>query len=265
MKWKASSAALALATLAAVPAIGDDVTLVPIRDNTLYEMVIKTFEGGDQPLSNGAGEYFFAGLTAREADIRRGLLAFDVTSAIPPGSVITDVTLTLEMSRTISGASMVELHRVTSDWGEGTSDAPGPEGGGAPATTDDATWLHTFFPDAFWTTQGGDFSAAATAAQSVAGEGPYTWGSTAEMVADVQSWLDNPATNFGWLVMGDELVSPSAKRFNTRENAVGAPQLAITYQAPVPTVPVAALTLLAVILTALAVWRLRRLPTEATL
>ena len=24
------------------------------------------------------------------------------------------------------------------------------------------------------------------------------------MVADVQGWLDNPATNFGWLMLGDE-------------------------------------------------------------
>ena len=36
------------------------------------------------------------------------------------------------------------------------------------------------------------------------------------MVADVQSWLDNPATNFGWLVLGDESDILTAKRFDTQ-------------------------------------------------
>ena len=39
------------------------------------------------------------------------------------------------------------------------------------------------------------------------------------MVADVQSWLDNPASNFGWLVLGDETAIATAKRFDTRESA----------------------------------------------
>ena len=39
------------------------------------------------------------------------------------------------------------------------------------------------------------------------------------MVADVQSWLDNPASNFGWLVLGDESTIATAKRFDTRESA----------------------------------------------
>jgi hypothetical protein len=264
VKWKATLAALCLAAVSTIPATADNVSLVPSQDNTLYEVAVEKPEGQGQVLSNGAGEFFFAGLTARGGDIRRGLLAFDVAGPVPAGSIITEVTLTLEMSKTIVGASTVELRRVTSDWGEGTSDAGDPGGGGAPATTDDATWLHTFFPSAFWVTEGGDFSATVTAAQSVGGNGPYTWGSTPEMVADVQSWLDNPATNFGWLVMGDEAVSPSAKRFNTRENTVGVPQLAITYQAPVPTVPGSALLLLAVILAALAVRRNLRAPKEVS-
>ena len=55
----------------------------------------------------------------------------------------------------------------------------------------------------FGQTQGGDFSATVSASQSVGAIGQYTW-SSAQMVADVQSWLDNPASNFGWLVLGDE-------------------------------------------------------------
>ena len=261
MKWIAATLTLSLSAVVAAPAIGGELTLVPIRDNTLYQVILQAPEG-EVPPSNGAGDYFFAGLTNFTAEIRRGLLAFDVAGAIPSGSVITDVTLTLEMSRTISGASTVELHRVSSDWGEGTSDAPGQEGVGAPATTGDATWIHTFFPSSLWSTEGGDFSSTVSSAQSVGGVGPYTWGSTPEMVADVQSWLDDPATNFGWLVMGDEQVPASAKRFNTRENGSGAPQLSVTFQAPVPTVPTYMMTLLALLLAALATWQLRHFNRE---
>ena len=32
-----------------------------------------------------------------------------------------------------------------------------------------------------------------------------TWSSTAQMVADVQGWLNNPATNFGWVLKSDEI------------------------------------------------------------
>ena len=48
------------------------------------------------------------------------------------------------------------------------------------------------------------------------------------MVADVQSWLDNPASNFGWLVLGDETAIATAKRFDTRESA-SPPVLTIEY------------------------------------
>ena len=40
-----------------------------------------------------------------------------------------------------------------------------------------------------------------SASQSVGAIGDYTW-SSARMVGDVQSWLDNPVNNFGWLVLG---------------------------------------------------------------
>jgi hypothetical protein len=66
-----------------------------------------------------------------------------------------------------------------------------------------------------------------SASQSVSDVGPYTW-SSAQMVADVQSWLDNPAGNFGWLVLGDEKPTLTSKRFDTRESA-SPPVLTIQY------------------------------------
>ena len=196
--------------------------ITPIKDNTLYE-----YDPEEGDVSNALGLHFFAGETAL-GELRRGVLAFDIAAHIRPGSTIMAVTLSLNMSRTaLDDARTVELHTLLADWGEGTSIAPGEEGDGAPATPNDATWRHGFFDTIFWTNEGGDFSATVSATQSVGPIGQYTW-SSAQMVADVQSWLDNPASNFGWLVLGDESTNITAKRFDTRESA-SPPVLAIQY------------------------------------
>lgn len=229
MKMHLGIAVLGLASFAAAPALADDVTIVCGKDNTLYEDATGS-------VSNGVGARFFEGRTGQSGDsVRRGLIWFDVASSVPAGSRITKVVLQMHMSKTPSSTTRItELHAVLADWGEGSSDATGQEGKGGVAKTGDATWLHTFFPSALWTTPGGDFSPTASASLGVAGSGFYMWGSTTQMVADVQSWLDQPATNFGWLVLGREDASRTAKRFDTRENATAAnrPQLMIEYCTP---------------------------------
>jgi hypothetical protein len=64
--------------------------------------------------------------------------------------------------------------------------------------------------------------------------GPYSWDSTPEMVADVQSWLDDPATNFGWILVGDESQIMTSKRFDSRENPLvqNRPLLRIVWSGP---------------------------------
>ena len=193
------------------------VTISPSKDNTLYESAAGS-------LSNGAGNHFFAGRTGPTSGslIRRGVIAFDIAGSIPAGSTIDSVTLSLHMSRTVSGAQNVTLHKLLADWGEGSSNAPGFEGGGAAASPGDATWVHRFFNTANWASVGGDFFPFFSSSASVGGIGSYTWGSTAAMVSDVQSWLDNPATNFGWLLKGNESASTTTKRFDTKENTTPA-------------------------------------------
>lgn len=218
--------ASALAGIVAGSANAGTISITPAKDNTLYE-----YDPADGDLSNGAGFHFFAGENAM-SEIRRGVLAFDIPGSIPAGSTITAVSMTLNMSMTPAGAETVELHKLLADWGEGTSHAPKGEGQGAPATPNDATWRHRFFDTVFWTTQGGDFSVTASASQSVGDIGQYTW-SSAQMVADVQSWLDNPSTNFGWLVLGNESQAATSKRFDTRESA-SPPVLTIEYTRTAP-------------------------------
>ena len=189
------------------------IVINPSKDNTLYE-----YDPAEGDHSNALGLHFFAGETGM-GELRRGVLAFDIAGHVPAGSTITAVSLSMNMSRTpLETARTVELHTLLADWGEGTSHAPAEEGDGAPATSNDATWRHRFFDTIFWTNEGGDFYATVTASQSVGPIGQYTW-TSAQMVADVQSWLDNPGSNFGWLVLGDESTIATAKRFDTRESA----------------------------------------------
>ncbi len=208
-------------------AIADIININPIKDNTLYEYV-----PAEGDLSNALGFHFFAGTTAT-GELRRGVLAFNIAGNIPAGARITSVSLSLNMSRTAFDTDrIVELHRLFANWGEGTSQASGEEGTGAPATPNDATWRHRFFDTIFWANQGGDFAGLVSASQAVGAVGIYTW-SSSPMIGDVQSWLNNPATNFGWLVLGDESENATAKRFDTRESA-NPPVLTIQYTPGIP-------------------------------
>lgn len=191
------------------PVACDCDTLVSFRDNTLYEDTTGAW-------SNGAGRFMFVGLT-NSASTRRALLAFGVAnSGIQAGATIDSVFLVLHMSRTIAGAKTVSLHRTDVDWGEAGSDAVNNEGLGAASQPGDATWIHTFFDTTLWSTAGGDFDSVASASTLVDGDGFYVWNTT-RMVADVQGWLDDPVTNHGWVLVGDESGAASTKRFATRE------------------------------------------------
>ncbi len=203
------------------------VTLQAQKDNTIFSE--------SNTLSNGAGQYLFTGTTS-SGFTRRALIQFDV-SAIPPGSTINSAQLSMQMSMTIVGAEAVELHRALASWGEGTSDAPGQEGGGDIATANDATWSDRFYTVSQWATAGGDFAAAVSSSVSVSGNGGYTWASTATLVADVQSWVSVPASNSGWMIKAaDEVTTPTAKRFNSRTNSISSqrPKLIIDFTPPAP-------------------------------
>jgi hypothetical protein len=218
--------AITLSSISPGLVFADIINIHPIKDNTLYEFV-----PADGDRSNALGEHFFAGETGI-GELRRGVLAFDIAGNIPAGSIVTSVTLSLNMSRTpLDTPRTVDLHTLLADWCEGTSDAPDEEGQGAPATLSDVTWRHRFYDTIFWATQGGDFSDTVSASQSVGGVGLYTW-SSLQMVADVQSWLNDPATNFGWLVLGDESEIATSKRFDTREST-NPPVLTIEYTLPI--------------------------------
>ena len=200
------------------------VTLGSSRDDTLYQREL------DQR-NNGAGRWFFAGKNGNR-DIRRGLIGFDIAAEVPAGATVTGVSLTLKMSRTLASEVLVSLHRVTADWQEGKQHASGNEGSGTQADAEpgDVTWTHRVFGSLAWENEGGDFSAEASATALIGDIEFYTWGPTSRLVADVQGWLDDPTTNFGWLLLGDESRSRTAKRFATKDNETDRPMLVVEYR-----------------------------------
>ena len=215
---------LLLLPFLATPAVAGTITLAAAQDGTLYS------QSGN--IANGAGDYIFAGTTAQSAK-RRALLRFDVASAIPAGSTIVSAALVLNMSQSAIGPVDVKLHRVLASWGEGASNATGQEGTGTTAQAGDATWTMRFFPSTPWTTAGGDFVATPSAIHTVDFGPNDTW-SSLTTADDVQGWLNDPTSNFGWILIGPETGGASAKRFDSRTNPIPAnrPQLVIDFTPP---------------------------------
>lgn len=186
--------------------------------------------------SGGGTDGVFAG-TNGQFDTRRALLRVDL-SAIPPGSTINSVSLnlTVMMSGETFGNIDYTLHRVSADWGEGTVVGLSEGGFGAAADAGDATWQSNFHMSSAWISPGGDYAASpsATGTAGLAGT-TGTW-SSAGMAADVQAWVDNPGSNYGWaLVSTIEGQFKRVKKFHSSEAATNRPRVVIDYAVPAAT------------------------------
>lgn len=203
------------------------VQLSAMQDNTIYHV-----HTADQ--ANGQGEFIVTGGASGAASARRGLISFDVASAnIPSGATILDVVLTMNLGISSGGATRVSLQKALRNWGEGFSRGSGNEiAAGGQAGAVDPTWLFARYHGIPWKTPGGDF-AGVSASITVSTKGTYEW-SGSGLIADVQSWLDNPMTNFGWFVNSAEAAG-NIKAFLSRssQNAALRPSLEITYENPV--------------------------------
>lgn len=219
---------LLLASLEARSAAAETATLSAAADTTLYE----NFDDS----GNGSGEWFFVSRTNTGA-IRRALIRFDL-SGIPPGATIESVSLRLALSRGGGANPAVGLFPVTSAWTEGGTNSQGQEGAPDLASAGDATWRFRSFPTLEWTNLGGDIEATPSATLTIPAWAPntttpQTWATTAALVADVQDWVNAPATNFGWMLkIVTETTGRKSRRFNSRSNGTMPPQLTVVYTAP---------------------------------
>lgn len=201
-------------------------TLQASKDNTIFsEDVVLA-----RSYSDGIG-YLYAGRTGSNFGPynRRALVAFNLAGVVPSPALIQSAQLKLLLTKPgpASGGTSFALHRLTETWGEGTSlNTIG--GYGAPATTNDATWTRRFHNTVSWTTAGGNFTATASATVTLPSLSPLTW-SSAALTADVQAWVNTPASNAGWMIRGDETTDTAACQFSSLQTGGTPPALDITY------------------------------------
>ena len=213
---------------------GDEVSLTASHDTTLIEVA---------PNSNNGGQAWVNAGTTQNGTRNRGLFQWDLTGAIPAGATILSVDLTLAVTRVPDAGradSPFSLYRLLVPWGEGNKVAIDNRGGqGAPATAGEATWNDRFFGSTPWAAPGGaagvDFVAAPSTSQYIydVGRSPYHF---TELVGDVQGWVNNPQSNFGWILIGDDESTPfTARRFGSREEPFGnVPTLTVDFVVPEP-------------------------------
>lgn len=214
------------------------VDLSPVADAAIYEPNDECSNPSVDAAANGAGDYLFVGRTAGGGgnSLRRSLLRFDVASAIPAGAAVESVSLSLTVDKvppTVGGFT-TQLRSVQADWNEGPTDAGIPGGEGDTSVNGDVTWCDREVGSAEWSSPGGDYGPEVVGSVLMTDVGPYEVPSSPSMVAAVQAWLDQPSTNYGWLLRGGEGFGsvPSAKRLASREAISGGPMLTVTYSVP---------------------------------
>jgi spore coat protein A len=188
---------LALATTDSFAAIAN---INPIIDNTVAEELPDN--------SSGECDSIFSGTTDQGVgSARRALMQFDIAGNLPPGAVVTSVTLSMTVTR---GSNHVDsdftLHPINAAWIEGVEGCGVRGGGQGEPSTGGVTW----------NTMPG-FGAASGI--TLINNTTPVWNSTPAMVADVQSWLDSPGTNYGWMLIGDENNPTTTRRFDSSEGA----------------------------------------------
>jgi hypothetical protein len=138
------------------------VLLAPSKDNTLYEVE-------EELLSNGSGQHFFAGKSA-SGPVRRAVVAFDLAGEESVGSTITEVTLTLNMSRAVDDGQVIALHRMFADWGK-VYRTSGQRRGWSSSNSRWRNLDFRVFDSGPWSEPGGDFVSAPSGDILVIGPG----------------------------------------------------------------------------------------------
>jgi hypothetical protein len=195
--------------------------------------------------NNGASLSFFTGTDGHNGNMH-GLLRFGLPAGLQGRATVSAVALTLTVHALgdgTAGTPAVEsLRAVTEAWVQGNgignavmSFTVGQTCGG---TVVGATWNDPSCATGIgWATPGGTVVATVSGQADTTGipvDGQLVWSSAApanaQMVADVQGWLDSPAGNHGWRISSStEGIGNEAQRFYSTEAGTSAPTLSVTY------------------------------------
>jgi len=232
-----------MAGVFAISARGAQINISASQDATLL--------GGADAVNNAslADPGIFAG-TDGQGNPKRGLIEFNVAGALPAGAVVTSAQLQLTLGQTAGTGGVlrtISLFDETQAWGQPANIAGASSfanaGHGASPGSGDATWNYAFYNTTAWNAAGGNWSvSSADIADASVGTTitSYTW-SSAAMAADVQNWLNNPASSFGWLLKNsNETTSADFRAFWSAQGAAAdnnpalAPVLIVNFNLPEP-------------------------------
>ncbi len=238
MKTKslALTSSLIFGLLLSTPVVHAATILLPVSADTFIISSVPDNNAGGNTLLNlgtdGAG------------GVRRGLLRFDL-SAIPANATVTSAVLRLTVVRIPVGGpvnSNFELHRLLADWSGGTQAG----NSGAPAAEGGVTWNSRLHGTGGWTEPGAASDAESTASasqfvNSISGV-TYEWAG-AGVIRDVRDWMNEPGSNFGWLLRSDNEESRrTARAFAALEHGSSFGTLEIGYTLRTNNLPTVAIT-----------------------
>ncbi len=172
-------------------------TITSNKDNTINESPAGV-------LANSTGLIYVGNVAKTDSITRRGLVQFDL-SAIPSGATVDSVKLV--MSLQASANMTIEMYSVSANWGEGTSYSGG--GLGVAPTTNDVTWLHSFYSGTTWTTPGGDYDATMAFSATITSIDTEVTFSSDNMKSNVAAWVSGSASNYGWLLKSSDETTAS--------------------------------------------------------
>jgi hypothetical protein len=200
--------------------------LTPYRTCTITATPATTAAVADTTARQGSATNNFGTLATMNVSSGSGVnqriyLRFDLTvcsPAIPSSATVRLATLRLYMTAVPAACRVLDFFRVTASWGETT-----------------LTWNNQPFGTTINNpasgSRTGTFSVGTPAGCQNQSTGTYVIGGT--LTADVASFVDGSATNFGWMIRDDTEGSATTRTatFSTKEQATVAqePQLVITY------------------------------------
>ena len=214
MKYPSALILVLLGVAAVLPVCADTLTVPASADTWIFS---------EAPISSEYGDFhgLAAGVNAHGSPMH-ALFKFDL-SQIPANATVTSASVSLVAQRQNFSAQSgtFELHRLIKPW-VATEATWNNQSSGVPWAAPGAS-------------PGDDYSTTVSAANVVSDAGTtYIFGSTSDMVADVQSWVGNASANNGWIFkVSDESVLPTSRRWGSLTTGNPA-SLTVIYTASAP-------------------------------
>jgi hypothetical protein len=147
----------------------------------------------------------------------RGLFKFSFTE-IPTNALITSAALRLVVTQTGRPPADYDLKRLLTSWAEAQASWN--------VRSNSTPW------NAGGAQSGTDYVSTPSATAALGDTGNTNEFTSPQLAADVQMWVLNPVTNFGWILIATGELPGTGKQVGSRENPSNEPVLIIGYTLP---------------------------------